>query len=112
MSQHRAFIALGSNLGDRILMVETACRLMEERGIRIARTSSLFETAPMYVKEQDPFINGVCEVSVGSSRPQYPIPVYTCSRVGSTFVAGILTSFPAGGYRLGSNGTTRCPAVD
>ncbi|EER25734.1 trifunctional dihydropteroate synthetase [Coccidioides posadasii str. Silveira] len=61
-SQHRAFIALGSNMGDRVAMIEQACMEMEARGIRIMRTSSLFETAPMYVTNQDPFINGVCEV--------------------------------------------------
>ncbi|KAL2218070.1 Dihydropteroate synthase-like protein [Thermoascus aurantiacus ATCC 26904] len=59
---HRAFIALGSNVGDRIEMVEKACLEMERAGIKIRRTSSLFETAPMYVLDQDPFINGVCEV--------------------------------------------------
>lgn len=59
---HRAFIALGSNMGDRIGMVERACLEMERAGIKVKRTSSLFETAPMYVLDQDPFINGVCEV--------------------------------------------------
>jgi hypothetical protein len=59
---HRAFIALGSNLGDRIDAIEHACLEMEREGIKIKRTSSLFETAPMYVVDQEPFINGVCEV--------------------------------------------------
>lgn len=59
---HRVFVALGSNLGDRIGTIEKACKEMERRGILIRRTSSLFETAPMYVTDQDPFINGVCEV--------------------------------------------------
>ncbi|PGH16735.1 dihydropteroate synthase [Helicocarpus griseus UAMH5409] len=58
----RAFIALGSNMGDRIAMIEQACREMEARGIKIVRTSSLFETAPMYVTEQEEFVNGVCEI--------------------------------------------------
>lgn len=57
-----AFVALGSNLGDRVAEVEKACRLMDARGIRVRRTSSLWETEPMYVKDQDRFINGVCEV--------------------------------------------------
>ncbi|KOS17774.1 Folic acid synthesis protein fol1 [Escovopsis weberi] len=35
---------------------------MDRRGIRVKRTSSLWETEPMYVKDQDQFINGVCEV--------------------------------------------------
>lgn len=63
MEENRVFIAFGSNLGDRVAMVEQACQRMEERGIKIKRTSSLFETAPMYVTDQGSFINGVCEVS-------------------------------------------------
>ena len=61
---HRAFIALGSNIGDRIEMLEKACSEMERSGIKIKRTSSLFETTPMYVLDQDLFLNGVCEVGL------------------------------------------------
>ncbi|KAF4126674.1 2-amino-4-hydroxy-6-hydroxymethyldihydropteridine diphosphokinase / dihydropteroate synthase, partial [Geosmithia morbida] len=57
-----AYIALGSNLGDRVAEIERACSLMDERGIRVKRTSSLWETEPMYVEDQDRFINGACEV--------------------------------------------------
>ncbi|EPE02335.1 folic acid synthesis protein [Ophiostoma piceae UAMH 11346] len=58
----RAYIALGSNLGDRIGWIEKACQEMDSRGVRVLRTSSLWETEPMYVLEQDKFANGVCEV--------------------------------------------------
>ena len=61
---HRVFIALGSNVGDRIDMIEKACLEMDRAGVIVKRTSPLFETAPMYVLDQDPFINGVCEVRV------------------------------------------------
>ena len=58
------FIALGSNVGDRLINIEKACREMDaEPEIRIVRTSALYETAPMYVADQDPFLNGVCEAS-------------------------------------------------
>jgi hypothetical protein len=61
--EHQAFIALGSNIGDRIAWIEKACNLMESRGdIKIQRTSSLWETKAMYVEDQDNFINGACEV--------------------------------------------------
>ncbi|KAF2475864.1 Dihydropteroate synthase [Lindgomyces ingoldianus] len=61
--KHRAFIALGSNLSDRVKMIEKACQDMEASGsIRILRTSSLWETQAMYVLNQDKFVNGVCEV--------------------------------------------------
>jgi hypothetical protein len=57
-----AYIALGSNLGDRIGWIEKACNEMDARGIRIKRTSSLWETEPMYVLDQDRFVNAACEV--------------------------------------------------
>ena len=59
----RAYVALGSNIGDRIKFIEAACREMAKEGIRVLRTSSLYETPAMYVEEQPPFINGVCEVN-------------------------------------------------
>lgn len=59
-----AYIALGSNLGDRVAEIEKACRLMDERGIRVKRTSSLYETEPMYVVDQERFLNGACEVGL------------------------------------------------
>ncbi|KAI1281159.1 Dihydropteroate synthase [Xylaria sp. FL0933] len=57
-----AYIALGSNLGDRVAMIEQACNEMDARGIKVKRTSSLWETDPMYVLDQDKFVNGACEV--------------------------------------------------
>ncbi|KAK6224637.1 dihydropteroate synthase [Colletotrichum tabaci] len=57
-----AYIALGSNLGDRVAWIERACAEMDRRNIKVKRTSSLWETEPMYVLEQDRFVNGVCEV--------------------------------------------------
>ena len=60
---HRAYIALGSNLGDRIGWIEKACNEMSARGIKVTSTSSLWETEPMYVLDQEQFVNGACEVS-------------------------------------------------
>ncbi len=61
--RHRAFIALGSNVGDRLEMIERACKLLEHSGeVSILRTSSLWETKAMYVENQADFLNGVCEV--------------------------------------------------
>ncbi|EGS21987.1 putative folic acid synthesis protein [Thermochaetoides thermophila DSM 1495] len=57
-----AYIALGSNMGDRIGWIEKACREMDARGIKVKRTSGLWETEPMYVLDQDRFVNGACEV--------------------------------------------------
>lgn len=50
-------------MGDRIGMIEQACNALTSRGIIVKRTSNLWETEPMYVLDQDNFINGACEVS-------------------------------------------------
>ena len=60
--RHRVFLALGSNLGNRIEMIESAVREMGDRGFTVHRTSALYETKPMYLENQNSFINGVCEV--------------------------------------------------
>jgi hypothetical protein len=57
------YIALGSNLGDRLKNIEMACKLMDEDpDIHILQTSHLYETEPMYYENQDRFLNGACEV--------------------------------------------------
>ena len=74
---HRAFIALGSNLGDRVAMIEKACNEMDNSGvIRVRRTSSLWETKAMYVLDQDNFVNGVCEVSLPNLALLFPNTEY------------------------------------
>lgn len=60
--RHRAYVALGSNLGNRVEMIESAVRDMSERGLTVLRTSALYETKPMYLENQETFINGACEV--------------------------------------------------
>jgi 2-amino-4-hydroxy-6-hydroxymethyldihydropteridine diphosphokinase/dihydropteroate synthase len=50
-------------MGDRVAMIEQACKEMEASGkIAIVRTSNLWETKAMYVLDQDHFVNGACEV--------------------------------------------------
>jgi hypothetical protein len=71
---HRAFIALGSNMGDRVSLIERACNHIDASpNIKILRTSSLYETKAMYVLDQDNFVNGACEVH--RTTPSSP---YTC----------------------------------
>ena len=71
----RTYIALGSNVGDRVRNIEDACRELTTAGIKVRRTSALYETQPMYVVDQDPFINGVCEV--GASLQAIFTPPYS-----------------------------------
>ncbi|KAK6533903.1 trifunctional dihydropteroate synthetase [Arthrobotrys megalospora] len=62
-SEYRnAFIAFGSNLGDKFALIRDALAELNKRGIKVIRTSSLYESKPMYVEDQDLFLNGVCQV--------------------------------------------------
>ncbi|MCX7720202.1 MAG: 2-amino-4-hydroxy-6-hydroxymethyldihydropteridine diphosphokinase [Dictyoglomus thermophilum] len=56
---HKAFIAIGSNLGDRMKNIEVALKKMEDYGLRIIKKSSIIETEPYGFKEQGKFLNGV-----------------------------------------------------
>lgn len=60
---HRAIIALGSNVGDRMANIEQSLQAMQQQGINVRSTSFLYETEAMYYEDQDRFLNGVCEVS-------------------------------------------------
>lgn len=57
-------VALGSNVGNKIEEIEKACRAIDEDpDMRIVDTSFLYETKPMYVEDQESFVNGACEVN-------------------------------------------------
>ncbi|KAF2725875.1 Dihydropteroate synthase [Polychaeton citri CBS 116435] len=57
-------IALGSNVGDRVEAIEEACQAIDSHpDMELHETSFLYETVPMYVTEQEPFLNGVCTIS-------------------------------------------------
>ncbi|MEI6560185.1 MAG: 2-amino-4-hydroxy-6-hydroxymethyldihydropteridine diphosphokinase [Rhodospirillaceae bacterium] len=49
-------LALGSNLGDRAGQLGLAVTALEET-LRLTAVSALYETAPMYVLDQPPFLN-------------------------------------------------------
>lgn len=58
-----AYIGLGSNLGDRLGYLQAAVlRLHAHEGIRVARCSSVYETAPVGFTDQPPFLNMAIEV--------------------------------------------------
>lgn len=60
---HNVFIAFGSNMGDTISNIEKARDALIERGVEVLRTSSLYQSEPMFLKDQQKFINGVFHVS-------------------------------------------------
>ena len=62
--QRGVVVALGSNVGNRVEEIEKACRAIDaDPDMRIVDTSFLYETKPMYVEDQERFVNGACEVS-------------------------------------------------
>ena len=59
----RAFVGLGSNLGDReATILRALARLKEESEIRVVRVSTLRETDPVGHVDQPQFLNGVVEL--------------------------------------------------
>ena len=58
----RAFIGLGTNMGDKQLQLETALEKIKDRGIHLLQTSTRIETEPWGGVEQDAFLNQVAEV--------------------------------------------------
>ncbi|HZA61074.1 MAG TPA: 2-amino-4-hydroxy-6-hydroxymethyldihydropteridine diphosphokinase [Actinomycetota bacterium] len=60
-----AYLGLGSNLGDRLANLTTAVSLLGERGIRLRRSSRVYETEPVGGPPQPDFLNAVIEVETG-----------------------------------------------
>jgi 2-amino-4-hydroxy-6-hydroxymethyldihydropteridine diphosphokinase len=49
-------LALGSNVGDRLLNLRQALEALAKK-LELLAASSIYETAPMYVMDQQPFLN-------------------------------------------------------
>src|SRR5437764_3180088 len=58
----KAYVALGSNLGDRAGNLLLALRGMMEAALCVSRVSSIYETEPISDVEQSPYLNMVAEV--------------------------------------------------
>jgi len=56
------FLALGSNEGKREILLDRARKSLEEIGIRVLRSSSVYETQPVDCVDQPWFLNQVLEV--------------------------------------------------
>jgi 2-amino-4-hydroxy-6-hydroxymethyldihydropteridine diphosphokinase len=58
-----AYIALGSNMGDRFEYLKKAMLLLESHdGIQVVNTSSIYETDPVGYTDQDQFLNMAVQV--------------------------------------------------
>lgn len=61
---HRAYIAVGSNLGPRHATIHAGLRdLARVPGVRVVRVSSLIQTDPVGPPNQGPYLNGAAELS-------------------------------------------------
>ena len=60
--KHTAFVALGSNLGDREANLNRAVELLKQRGVDVVKVSTFIETEPYGVTDQPRFLNGACMV--------------------------------------------------
>ena len=63
-----AYLGLGSNKGDRVGYVQQATSLLGEiEGVKIIRTSSLYETQPWLEKETTWYVNAIIEIKTSLS---------------------------------------------
>ncbi len=61
----RAWIALGANLGDRLATLRAALDALDAHPhIRVIAASAAYETPPMYVLDQPPFLNACAALEV------------------------------------------------
>ena len=56
-----AYIAFGSNIGKREANINNALDLLKQK-MKIIKRSALYETKPMYIEDQDWFLNGAAKV--------------------------------------------------
>ncbi|APQ76168.1 TPA: 2-amino-4-hydroxy-6-hydroxymethyldihydropteridine diphosphokinase [Clostridium botulinum] len=59
---HTAYVAFGSNMGEKENYIKRALEKIEERGMKIIKVSSIYETEPYGVLDQDSFLNGVVKI--------------------------------------------------
>jgi 2-amino-4-hydroxy-6-hydroxymethyldihydropteridine diphosphokinase len=56
-----AYLSLGSNVGDRADYLRRAIEMLNGSGVEVLRTSSVYETEPMEMREQNWFLNMALE---------------------------------------------------
>lgn len=56
---HKAYLGLGSNLGNREELIRRSVILIAERAGRVLKLSSLIETTPWGFESENRFLNGV-----------------------------------------------------
>jgi 2-amino-4-hydroxy-6-hydroxymethyldihydropteridine diphosphokinase len=61
MGMKRAYLSLGSNLGDRTVHLQNALKELGPAGVEVLRVSSFYRTEPLEFRPQPWFINCVAE---------------------------------------------------
>lgn len=59
---HKAYIALGSNMGDKEKNLMSAINAINSVDTKVTKLSTLIKTEPWGYEQQEEFLNGVCEV--------------------------------------------------
>ena len=72
----KAYVGLGSNLGDRAGHLLAGVRGMLDAGLRVGRLSSVYETEPVDLADQPHFLNMVAELA-----PPLPTPEQLLARL-------------------------------
>ena len=67
MASESVFVLLGSNLGDRELLVNQACKMMGERCGEIVAKSRLYESEPWGFRAEHWFLNQVVKMETSLS---------------------------------------------
>jgi 2-amino-4-hydroxy-6-hydroxymethyldihydropteridine diphosphokinase len=57
-----AYLALGSNLGDRLQLLRQAVRALDGGGVRVVAASGVYETDAVADEAQPPYLNAVLRV--------------------------------------------------
>jgi 2-amino-4-hydroxy-6-hydroxymethyldihydropteridine diphosphokinase len=60
--EHRFWIGLGANLGDRLGALRAALADLAAAGVEVEATSAVYETAPQDLADQPAFLNAVARV--------------------------------------------------
>jgi 2-amino-4-hydroxy-6-hydroxymethyldihydropteridine diphosphokinase len=65
------YLSLGSNLGDRMALIESALLEVDQlEATQVMRVSSLYDTDPVGVTDQPPFLNVVAHIETSLSPQQ------------------------------------------
>lgn len=62
MAEHKVFLGLGSNIGDRAANLKKAVKAIKDHGFKVVKISSVYESKPVDYLEQPDFLNAVMEI--------------------------------------------------